>query len=182
MHQPPPPQLHSSFQPYNITRPAPVLMGYYVLVSLLLGPAFVVALLPLYFRYITLRYHFDDKGVSMSWGILWRRETLLTYRRIQDIHLTRNLVQRWLGLATVSVQTASGSASAEMSLEGILEAEPLRDFLYAKMRGARGLATADEAAHGSQAAPAGAHDEALALLRDIRDSLARLVQQREARP
>ena len=118
MHQPRPPQLDSSFQPYNITRPAPVLMWYYFLVSLLAGPFFVLALLPLYFKYITLRYHFDDKGVSMSWGILWRREMLLTYRRIQDIHLTRNIVQRWLGLATVSVQTASGSASAEMAIGG----------------------------------------------------------------
>jgi putative membrane protein len=105
----------------------------------------------------------------MSWGILWRRETLLTYRRIQDIHLTRNIVQRWLNLATVSVQTASGSASAEMAIEGILEAEPLRDFLYAQMRGARGLD------HPTDAKPAasGAGDEALVLLREIRDALVR---------
>jgi putative membrane protein len=146
------------------------LLRYYVLMSLLAGPAFFVPLLPLYFKYVTLRYHFDEKGISMSWGILWRREVLLTYRRIQDIHLTRNIVQRWLGLATVSIQTASGSASAEMSIEGILEAEALRDFLYAKMRGARGLT--DEAAGDKGAAsPA---DEALTLLRDIRDSLAAL--------
>jgi putative membrane protein len=181
MHQPQPPQLESNFQPYNITRPAPVLLWYYLLVSLLAGPFFVLALLPLYFKYLTLRYHFDEKGLSMSWGILWRRETLLTYRRIQDIHLTRNLVQRWLGLATVSIQTASGSASAEMSLEGILEAEPLRDFLYAQMRGARGLAS-EAAVSSTSPAPASADDEALVLLRDIRDALARLAQQREARP
>jgi putative membrane protein len=180
MHESPPPQTHTSFQPYNIKRPAPVLMWYYLLVSLLAGPFFVVALLPLYFKYLTLRYHFDDKGVSMSWGILWRREVLLTYRRIQDIHLTRNLVQRWLGLAAVSIQTASGSASAEMTLEGILEAEPLRDFLYAQMRGARGLATPEEAAAGT--APAEAGDEALVLLKEIRDALARLAHSREAHP
>src|SRR5687768_16537523 len=120
MHEPQAPRLDSDFEPYGITRPAPVLLRYYFLVSLLTGPFFLLALLPLYFRYITLRYHFDEKGVSMSWGILWRRETLLTYRRIQDIHLTRNLVQRWLGLATVALQTAAGSATAEMSLVGIL--------------------------------------------------------------
>ena len=74
----------------------------------------------------------------MSWGILFRRETYLTYKRIQDIHLTRNIIQRWMGLATVSIQTASGSSNAEMSIEGLLQAEPLRDFLYAKMRGAKG--------------------------------------------
>ena len=37
-----------------------------------------------------------------------RREIHLTYRRIQDIHVTRNLFHRWLGLATVGIQTASG--------------------------------------------------------------------------
>jgi putative membrane protein len=179
MHAPKPPQLDSTFQPYEITRPAPVLMTYYVLIALLTGPLFPITLLPLYFKYITLRYHFDDKGISMSWGILWRREVLLTYRRIQDIHLTRNIVQRWLGLATVSVQTASGSSSAEMSLEGILDAEPLRDFLYARMRGARGLELPSQTTPLSPET-ADADDEALVLLREIRDALSRLAIAREA--
>ncbi|MGN6545487.1 MAG: PH domain-containing protein, partial [Aureliella sp.] len=52
-------------------------------------------------------------------------------------HLTRNLLQRWMGLATISLQTASGSAQAELTIEGILETDELRDFLYARMRGAR---------------------------------------------
>jgi putative membrane protein len=118
----------------------------------------------------------------MSWGILWRRETLLTYRRIQDIHLTRNIVERWLGLAKVALQTAAGSATAEISLEGILEAEPLRDFLYAKMRGARGMDGADNATVEDANTGTLAEDEALRLLRDIRDALAALAQREEARP
>ncbi len=74
----------------------------------------------------------------MRWGVLFQREVLLTYRRIQDIHVTRDLIQRWLGLATVSIQTASGSSSPEMKIEGILQAEELRDYLYQKMRGPKG--------------------------------------------
>ena len=69
----------------------------------------------------------------MSWGILFRRETYLTYRRIQDIHLTRNLLQRWMGLATVSVQTASGSATPEMSIERVLAPENFVSTVYAKL-------------------------------------------------
>lgn len=158
----------AEFTPYHITRPAKVLMWYYTICALLTGPGLPFAILPLWFKYETLRYKFDEKGVSMSWGIIFRREILLTYRRIQDIHLTRNILQRWLGLATVSVQTASGSASAEMSIEGILEAEALRDFLYTKMRGAKGLED-DHPQLVSHEAPAA--DEALALLQEIRDSL-----------
>jgi uncharacterized protein len=163
------PAMSEPFRPFSITRPDPILLKYYVLVSLLAGPAFVVPLLVLLFKYHTLRYRFDDKGISMSWGVLFRRETLLTYRRIQDIHLTRNLLQRWMGLATVSIQTASGASSAEMSIEGILEAEGLRDFLYHQMRGARGLPELEAAAETAPSA-----DEALILLREIRDALVRL--------
>ena len=73
----------------------------------------------------------------MRWGILFRRETLLNYARIQDIHLRSNLIERWLGLARIEIQTASGSASANMTLEGMDDPEGMRDFLYSRMRGAR---------------------------------------------
>ena len=73
-------------------------------------------------------------------GLLWRREVNVAYRRIQDIHLTNGLIQRWLGLATVSIQTAAGSATPEITIEGVLEAEALRDYLYTKMRGVRDAA------------------------------------------
>ena len=168
----------ASFDPAKITRPDRALMKYYLIVALLTGPGFFLAILPLFFKYETLRYRFDDEGVSMSWGILFRREIYLTYRRIQDIHLTRNLLQRWLGLATVSVQTASGSAGPGMSIEGVLHADQLRDFLYAKMRGAR---EHEHVAESSDAATAQPADEVLALLRDIRDSLTRLAAREGAK-
>lgn len=166
------------FDPRQVSRPNKSLLTYYFFVSLLTGPGFPLAFIPLFFRYETLHYRFDDEGVSMSWGILFRREVYLTYRRIQDIHLTRNILQRWMGLATVSVQTASGSATPEMSIEGIPEAEALRDFLYAQMRGARGD-TEPHAAVGGEAKPA---DEALTLLREIRDGLRQLVAARGKQP
>ena len=119
----------------RLERPHPRLFVYYTLASLLLGPFFFVLLLPGYFRYHTLRYAFDDEGISMRWGILFRKEIHLTYARIQDIHLVSNVVERWLGLGRVQVQTASGSSKAEMTIEGLREFEAVRDFLYARMRG-----------------------------------------------
>jgi putative membrane protein len=122
---------------FAIERPAPNLFTYYVLSSLVLGPLFFVLLIPLYFRYHTLRYRFDEEGISMRWGILFRREINLTYARIQDIHLRSNFVERWLNLARIEVQTASGSSGAEMTLEGLLEFEAIRDYLYTRMRGSK---------------------------------------------
>jgi uncharacterized membrane protein YdbT with pleckstrin-like domain len=122
---------------HDIERPHQNLMKYYTIQSLILGPLFFILLIPRYFRYHTLRYRFDDEGVSMKWGILFRREISLNYSRIQDIHLSSNFIERWLSLARIEIQTASGSASAEMTIEGLLEFEKVRDFLYSKMRGAR---------------------------------------------
>ena len=163
------------FDPRTITRPDRALLGYYLFITVASNVLSPFVFLPLFFKYETLRYRFDDEGVSMSWGILFRREIYLTYRRIQDIHLTRNLLQRWMGLATVSIQTASGSASPEMAIEGILEADVLRDFLYTKMRGARGEHEPDKAADAKSSAPA---DEALVLLHEIRDAVKALAAAR----
>lgn len=122
---------------FSLQRPDPSLWVYYLLRSLLFGPLFPVALLPLYFRYRTMRYRFDRQGISMSWGVLFHREINLTYSRIQDIHLSSNLVERWLNLARIEIQTASGSAKAEITIEGIPQYEAVRDFLYRRMRGMR---------------------------------------------
>jgi putative membrane protein len=118
-------------------RPDKSLLIWYLIGSFALGPLFFIPLLPLYFRYHTLHYTFDEEGISMRWGILFRREISLTYARIQDIHLTSNFVERWLGLAKIQIQTASGSSSAEMVIEGLKDFEAIRDFLYTRMRGVK---------------------------------------------
>lgn len=151
------------FDPKTVTRPDASLLTYYLLVSACTLVAFPFVFLPLYFKFHSLRYEFDDKGVSMSYGVLFKRETYLTYRRIQDIHVTRNLFHRWLGLAAVGVQTASGSAGSEMTIEGIRNPEALRDYLYSRMRGARDDDSTGDADSGE---PTSA-DDALSLLQDI---------------
>jgi putative membrane protein len=172
----------SVFEPGHEIRPLPALMTYYVIICLFTGPGFPFFLLAAYFRYLTLRYRFDadeSGGVWMAHGILFEKEVNLTYRRIQDIHVSRNIIQRWLGLANVSVQTASSSATPEVMIEGMVDPDAIRDFLYHRMRGAKGQALLSQ--HGVHEAPGGAaaanvvseeHDEALVLLRDIRDSIA----------
>jgi putative membrane protein len=72
----------------------------------------------------------------LSWGILMRHEIMLNYSRIQDIQLHSNVVERWLGLTRIEVQTAAGASDSEMTLEGLPNPEAMRDFLYSRMRGA----------------------------------------------
>ena len=169
----------SDAQVFAIERPHPQLLKLYVIRAILTGPGFVVLMPLLYFRYETMRFRFDAEGVHMRWGILFRRQINLTYARIQDIHLTSGFIQRWLGLADIRLQTASGSSGAEMTIEGLLEFEAVRDFLYGRMRGAR-----KPAAAASSGAPGPAHETApaVALLREAVDELraARLALERRA--
>jgi len=159
---------------HALTRPHRDLMTYYTLACVAFPPAFPFLILPAYFRYHTMRYRFTDEGLSMSWGILFRRETIINYARIQDIHLRSNFVERWLGLARVLVQTASGNASAELTLEGLKEFEAVRDFLYERMRGVKDpvkAAAAPAAAGSGQTELAAALREVAAELRATRVAL-----------
>jgi putative membrane protein len=141
-------------------RPERALFKYYLLTSFAAGPFFLFPLLPLYLKYRSLRYEIDDEGITMRWGVLFRREVSLTYARIQDIHLSSNFVERWFGLARIQVQTASGSAAAEMTIEGLYAVQQVRDFLYSRMRGARSAggsaqSAATTPAHVGDAGPVG---------------------------
>jgi uncharacterized membrane protein YdbT with pleckstrin-like domain len=135
----------------GVRRPSGRLLTYYALLSIVAGPAIIVVLPLRYFRYRTLRYVFDAEGVTVRWGILFRREVSLTYARIQDIHLVSNLLERWLGLGRVQIQTASGNADAEVTIQGLPDFEAVRDELYRRMRGARGLAGATGTAAAAHA-------------------------------
>lgn len=160
----------------RIERPHSNLWTYYIFNALVILPAAPVLLPYFYFRYHSMRYRFTDEGVSMSWGILWRRQIVLNYARIQDIHLQSNFLERWLGLARVMIQTASGNASAEMTLEGLKEFEAVRDFLYSKMRGIKDppLVAAPVPSLGQPDELAATLREVAAELREIRRSLARV--------
>ena len=168
-----------------ITRPAPQLWTLYIIYSILSTVAFPFAIVPAYFRYKTLRYRFDDDGVSVSYGLLWRRETYLTYARIQDIHVTRNIFERWLGIGTVKIQTASGSAASSESIVGLTAYQEVRNYLYAHMRGHARTPTTGAAieAQTARAAIAAGHDaQTIEALTGIRDELRALREALEVRP
>lgn len=156
-----------------ITRPDPQLWKLYIIYALLANVAFLAVLVPYYFLYRTLRFRFDDDGVSVSHGLFWRRETYLTYARIQDIHVTRNIFERWLGIGTVKIQTASGSSAATESIPGLTSYEDVRNYLYANMRGHRTTAPSVDVTSNERRGAQLESGDALAIdaLAGIRDEL-----------
>jgi putative membrane protein len=148
---------------HAIKRPEQALLWLYFIQSWVGLCASPLIMIPLYFRYHTLWYRFDPNGVSMGYGIFFRREMQLTYARMQDIHLSQNILERWLGLGTVTVQTAGSGASGNLTITGVRDFEGIRDYLYARMRGVR-----EEHAPAGLPGAAGSTD---ALLTEIRDAL-----------
>ena len=117
----------------------------------------------------------------MRWGVVFHRQVSLTYGRIQDIHLQSNLIERRLGLARIKVQTAAGSATAEMSIDGLPEYAAVRDYLYSRMRGARQLGSADARGVGrpEDMLAVSALREVVEELRGLRADLAALAEWEE---
>ncbi len=179
------PEVNEPFDPNRLELPAPPLLTYYILGTLFSGPFLVLLLPPLWIRYKTLKYQFEDGALRMQVGFLFRKETVTAYRRIQDIHVTSNVIQRWLGIASISIQTASGSAMPEIVLEGVTQPEKMRDWLYERLRGAKGgSAPGNSPGSISGHAPSTANtlqsdqasDEVVELLSEIRDNLATLAR------
>lgn len=159
---------------FALERPHSSLLLLYVFRAFMTGPLVVLMLPILAVRYHTLRYRFDDQGIHVQWGLLFRREINLTYARVQDIHVRSGIVQRWLGLADLMVQTAASSSGPELTIEGFREHHAIRDFLYTRMRGLRGArgerARPHETIEASATNAAGS-SELVTVLRDIRDEL-----------
>ena len=130
-------QKNELFDPGKSGVPPPQLFTYYLLGAIITGPLIILSLPALWFRYSTLRYSFEESGLRMSVGVFFKRESVTAYRRIQDIHVSSNVIQRWLGISTISIQTASGSSMPEIVIEGVTEPEKMRDWLYERLRGAK---------------------------------------------
>lgn len=174
-HQPSP-----STKP-QIETPSQALLTYYFLTSLFAGPLLVIAFPIMWIRFKTLRYELQESGIRMSVGLLFRKEVIVAYRRIQDIHVSHNLFQRWLGISNVSIQTASGNSMPEIVVEGVHVPDQLRDWLYERMRGAK-TGTTERTSSGQieKSSVTEEADNVTRILQGIRDNLAAIVDQASA--
>ncbi len=170
----------SASEIFAIERPDSKLLKLYIIRNILAffvaGPFVLISAPIAYFRYQTMRYKFDDEGISMRWGLLFRQEVNLTYARIQDIHLSSGVIQRWLGLADIQIQTASGSAAAEMTIEGLPQFQQVRDYLYSRMRGSKAPTAQAQTPQGDNAALIQALHGVQTELRATRQALEKLEQ------
>lgn len=92
-----------------------------------LDPAFVfvasvgfalIVSVSLLWEYVVWRrydYFFEDDSLRITQGVFRREEREIPYRRVQNVDIKKNIVQRVLGIAKVGFETAGG-AGTEASL------------------------------------------------------------------
>jgi putative membrane protein len=83
-------------------------------------------------RYLTLEYTLTAAELRIREGLLERQERRIPLDRIQDLGFESTLLRRFLGLAVVLVETASGrGVEARLDALGRADAEHLREVLLA---------------------------------------------------
>lgn len=90
--------------------------------------------------YDTMEYELHDDELRWRRGVWFRTTGIVPYNRITNLDLRQGPVMRWLGISTISIQTAgySGQAVPEIRIEAIEQAEELREILRGYVRSCSG--------------------------------------------
>jgi uncharacterized membrane protein YdbT with pleckstrin-like domain len=108
-------------------------------------------------------------------------ETTITYENIQNATIHQGPVQRYFGIANLEIRTAGGGGPVPGAvgghlglLEGITDAERIRDLIMERARRSKSAGLGDESAHSTPTAGPGWTPAHLEALREILAAARRL--------
>lgn len=76
-----------------------------------IGGAIALALAYEFGYYQRYRYTFTDDTFDIESGVLNRREREIPYGRVQNVDISRNVIQRLLSLSAINIETAGGGST-----------------------------------------------------------------------
>ena len=76
-------------------------------------------------RYAARGYSMEADRLRVVRGLMWRKDTVVPFGRVQHIDVERSPIERHYGLSTLVVHTA-GTHNASVSLPGLGEDDALR--------------------------------------------------------
>jgi uncharacterized membrane protein YdbT with pleckstrin-like domain len=142
-----------------------VLNGLWWLIALILSGPY----------YHSLRYEVQDDEVVVNVGIWTKSVKHVPYRTVTNIQVKRDVVDRWLGVGTLNIQTAgmSGQTGAEERLVGLSDVQGVYESVVRELRRFRGGMAPTQAGVEVEptAAPMAGLGEILAEVRAIRRAL-----------
>ena len=137
-----------------------------------------IGYLGIHLRYDTTWYVMSERSLRIRRGAFIVQEMTITFENVQNVSVRQGPVQRACGIANVIVETAGASGDAKQSgigrvsnqgvIEGLGNAMEMRDLVLSRLKHSRGAGLGDDGA----AVPAGWSAAHVAMLRDIRDTLA----------
>ena len=105
---------------------------------------FVVALAYQLVYYQRFEYELSDDTLDIASGVVSRRNREIPIGRVQNVDISRNVVQRALGIAQINLETAGGSSTeASLRYVGFEEAKRLQSEIGRLKRGAVSTETGD---------------------------------------
>lgn len=140
----------------------------------------VVAWIAVQLRYDTTWYVMSGRSVRIRRGIWVIRETTATFENVQNVELKQGPLQRYFGIADLVIQTAGGGGAKDEKgetnphlalIEGVSDAERIRDVIMTKVRRSRRSGLGDEHDDDAHHAPSGWSAEHVEVLRAIRDEV-----------
>ena len=126
------------------------------------GGAIALALAYEFAYYQRYRYTFTSDTFDIRSGVLNRREREIPYGRIQNVDISRNIVQRLLGLSAIDIETAGGgSTEAAIRYVTAEAATTIQNEIRSRKRGHDQQREADTASADTERAERTEPDEEL---------------------
>jgi len=129
--------------------------------------------------YRSLSYEVQDDRVIVHVGVWTRSVKHVPYRTVTNLTVKRGILDRWLGLGTLDIQTAgvSGTSGAEQSLVGLEDAQEVYALVAAEVQRFRGSMAPTAAEVEGEAVTSA---DVLALLKEVR-AIRRLLEEGKSR-
>jgi len=156
---------------------------------ILLAPALLIAIVPdiiayiaIHLRYDTTWYVMTDRAIRIRRGVWIINEVTITFENVQNVKITQGPLQRFFGVSNLTIETAgagaseqSGSVTNQARIEGVANAQELRDKIMSRVRRSRTAGLGDEHPGASRAARGAWTGEQVAMLGEVLDEARRLI-------
>lgn len=165
------------------------------IVGIVLAPIFwfiiivpdIVVYIGIHLRYDTTWYVLSDRTLRLRRGIWVINEVTITYENIQNVSVRQGPIQRLFGISDLVVQTAGGGGSVGTHgeqnlnshmglLEGIDNAEEVRELIMEKWRAAKNAGLGDDGHRPVPTLSSGFTGAELRVLGEIRDLAVQLAK------
>lgn len=120
--------------------------------------------------YQTIFFELKDDEVTWKRGVWFKMTGIVPYDRITNIDIYQGPLMRYFGFSSIKLQTAgySAQARAEITLEGIVAAEDLRETIRSLIRESR-KASGPSDATGTPSVPRAVMHGDTAFLDEVRE-------------